>query len=503
MSHPGLKFCISFCLTLWCMQALNSNAAEYNILSYGAVSDGKTINSQAIQAAIDAAYQAGGGKVLVPSGRYVTGSIVLKTGVELHLSRRACLLGSTNPIDYYHISRNRWSALILADDAQNIAISGKGCINGRGRELALHIDSLFYIGKLDSGLYQLTERRPVAHARPQIIQFVNCTGIRITDVTIRNSASWVQQYDLCRDIEIDGIKVESVAYWNNDGIDIIDSRNVRLTNSYFNCTDDGICLKSYQRAGGVQVSCDSIYIGNCTVRSSASAVKLGTSSFGGFRNVVIEKIKVFDTFRSAIALECWETGVLENILVQDVKAVNTGNALFIRLSQREKFKDYPMGKLQNVVIRNLKAKIPYEQPDYQYDFRGPALPFFHNTFPASITGIPGFPVQNITLENISIRYPGRGNKAYANLPPDRMQSVPEKIGEYPEFSMFGELPAFGLYVRHADGLHLIRVKLKVKKPDYRPALIFDDVKNLKMESVQVIGDRKVETMVLHETQLVK
>ncbi|MCB9244966.1 MAG: glycoside hydrolase family 28 protein [Flavobacteriales bacterium] len=477
------------------------SAAEYDIRDYGAIGDAKQLNTAFIQDAIDNAHEAGGGTVIIPKGKFVSGGIVLKSGVELHLQKGACLLGSTNISDYRSISRNKWSALIMADAAQDIAITGKGVIDGRGRSLAMHVDSLFYAGQLDSSLYQMTERRPVAHARPQIIQFVNCSGIRVTGVSILNSSSWVQSYDMCRNIEIDRIRVYSLAYWNNDGIDIIDSRNVRITNSYFNSTDDGICLKSYQRAGGLQVWCDSIYIGNCTVRSSASAVKLGTSSFGGFRNVVIEKIKVFDTFRSAIALECWETGILENILVQDIKATNTGNALFIRLSKREKFNHLPMGKLRNVVVRNMKVQIPFDQPDYEYDFRGPALPFFHNTMPASITGIPGHPVENIVLENIRISYPGRGNPAYANLPTSRIGDVPEKISEYPEFSMFGELPAWGLYVRHADGLTLQKIRFKLRKPDYRPAVAMDDAINVDLKDVKFPGDSKPEPIFLNNSSV--
>lgn len=474
-------------------------ARDYDIVSFGAKGDGITINTKAIQSAIDQAYADGGGQVIIPKGWFVTGSIVLKSGVGLHLQKGSTLLGSTDIDDYYSISWNRWKALIMADSAQSISITGKGVIDGRGRTLALRIDSLFYVGKLDSSLYQFKEKRPVPHARPQIIQFVSCSGIKVKDVTIRNSATWVQSYDLCEQITIDGIRVESVAFWNNDGIDIIDCNHVRITNSYVNASDDGICVKSYERIPGIEPGCDSIYIGNCTVRSSASAVKLGTSSFGGFSNVVIENIKVYDTYRSAIALESWETGTLENVLIQNIKALNTGNAIFIRFNKRGMFKDYPMGEFKNVTIRNVKATIPFEQPDYYYDLRGPSLPYFHNTFPASITGIPGHYIENVTLENIKITYPGRGNKAYANLPLNRLQDVPEQIEDYPEFSMFGELPAWGFYVRHVNGLVMKDVQVKILNPDYRPAFVFDDVKNLHTNSVEVIGDKKETKMIFHNT----
>jgi polygalacturonase len=496
----SIKLLVAFCFSSFFNQAF---AEDFNIVDFGAIGDGETLNTVAFQKAIDKASTNGNGRIIVPKGRYLTGTINLKTGVELHITKHAVVLGSTEVTDYYAVSKTsatyNWKSLIIANRADNITISGEGTIDGQGKQLALNIDDLFYNGLLDSGLYQFKEKRPMAHARPQILQFVNCKNVKVCNITIRNAASWVQTYDLCYIVEIDNISVESVSYWNNDGIDIIDSRNVRITNSHINSSDDGICLKSYKRRNGSNAICDSIYIANCTVRSSASAVKLGTSSFGGFRNVIIENIKVYDTYRSAIALEMWESGILENILVQNVKAVNTGNAIFIRLGKRSVYNKLPTGSLRNVVIKNVKAFVPFAQPDYSYELRGPALPYFHNVFPISITGIPNKHVDNIRLENISVTYPGRGNQAYANSPIARLNDIPEQIGDYPEFSMFGELPAWGLYVRHTDNLSIKNLKVKIKNPDYRPAIVLDDVKKLKLDLITVKGDNKTTDIIYHNT----
>jgi len=467
---------------------------DYNIVSFGAVPDGRTLNTTAIQAAVDNAYKDGGGRVIIPAGRFLSGSIVLKSGVELHLLENAILLGSTNPADYIKI--NRWKGLVMADGQKDIAISGKGILDGQGRRLALNIDSLFYIGQIDSSQYTFPEMRPKEYLRPQIIEFVKCKNIRITGVTIKNAASWVQTYDQCENLIIDSIRVVSDAYWNNDGIDIVDCKNVRITNSYFDSADDGICLKSLHRAN----FCDSIYIANCTVRSSASAIKLGTSSYGGFKNVVIENIKIFDTFRSAIAIESVDGGILENILIDNIEAVNTGNAIFIRLGKRRKNKKGAVGKLENVILKNIKVEVTFERPDYAYEIRGPELPFFHNIFPSSITGIPGHHIKNVTLENIEIIYPGRGNNGLANMPLSRLEEVPEQEEEYPEFSMFGELPAWGFYVRHVDGLTMKNIKITIKEPDYRAALVFDDVKNLNIQSIHVVGDEKANHIILNNVE---
>ncbi len=482
-------------------------AKDYNVVSKGAIADGKTLNTAAIQAAIDQAYSDGGGRVVVPAGRFLSGSVVLKSGVEFHLEKNAVLLGSTHPEDYIQLHNNTcvgYKALVLAYGADNIAITGKGVLDGQGARLARNIDSLFYIGKIDSVAYELQERRPKWFLRPQVIQFMNCNNIRVTDITVQNSACWVQTYVLCENLVIDNIRVESDAYWNNDGIDIVDCRKVRITDCYINSADDGICLKSY--VGHIYYKhptiqyCDSIYISHCTIRSSASAVKFGTASFGGFKNVVIKDIKVYDTFRSAIAVEMMHGGILENIEVDHIVAQNTGNAIFIRLGEQHR----PAGTLKNVVIRNMKVEVPFERCDYAYELRGPELPFFHNVFPSSITGLPGHPVENITLENIEITYPGRGNFAYANLPISRLRTIPELPAKYPEFSMFGELPAWGFYVRHAAGLTMRNITIKIKADDYRPAIVFDDVKGLDIVDLNVLGDKKDgDDVVLKDVENVK
>ena len=266
----------------------------------------------------------------------------------------------------------------------------------------------------------------------------------------------------------------------------MDCKNVEISNCDINSADDGICIKSEDWTR--KRFCDNILISNCRVRSSASAIKLGTSSVSHMRNITVRDIKVYDTYRSAIAIEAMQGGVIENILVEDIKATNTGNAIFLRVGQIRGAK-YP-GTLKNVILRRIKVQIPFGRPDQSYNIRGPALPFFHNTFPSSITGIIGHPIESVLLEDIKIIYPGRGNAAYANLPIYRISDVPELPKKYPEFSMFGELPAWGFYVRHAEGLQMKNVVLKLKKFDYRPAIVFDDVDGLKLNELNIKGDKK-------------
>ncbi len=468
---------------------------NYNILNYGAKPDGKTLSTNSIQSAINEANKNGGGRVIFPKGKFLSGAILLKSNVELHLEKEATLLGVTDPKYYFKI--NRWKALIISEGHENIGITGEGTVDGQGRELALHIDSLFYVGKIDSAQYNFVEMRPKYYLRPQLIEFVKCRNITVKDVILKNAACWVQTHHGCENIVIENVRTESDAYWNNDGIDIQDCRNVRISDCYVNAADDGICIKSHDKDAFVS---ENILIENCTVRSSASAIKFGTRSHVGFKNVTIRNIKVFDTFRSAIAIESIDGGILEDVLIENIEATNTGNAIFVRLGKRHTEKT---GNLKNVTIRNVKVQVAYERPDYKYDIRGPELPFFHNPFPSSITGIPGHPIENLTLENIEIIFPGRGNKGLAHLPLWRLDAIPEKVKSYPEFSMFGELPAWGFYVRHVDGLTMKNIKFTLENPDYRPAYVFDDVKNLNMEAISIVGEKKEETIILKNTENVK
>ena len=362
---------------------------KYNIVNYGAINDGCTLNTIAIQKAIDEAYKQNGGIVVFPKGKFLSGSLILKSGVELMFEYGSVLLGSTNPKDYQKLDienapiskktdDNSKLALLLAYNATNISISGNGTIDGQGRELALIIDSLHLKGISVDPHYNT---RPSETMRPKIINFMKCENVKISGVTIQNSSCWVQTYELCSNVIIDSVKVMSRAYWNNDGIDITDCNKVRITNCEINSADDGICLKSYYTG----YYCDNIYIANCSIRSSASAIKFGTASLGGFKNVVIDNINVKDTYRSAIAIENVDGGFIEDITVSNINAQNTGNAIFIRLGHRS---GKNPGTIKNIVLKNFKVQVPFGRSDIDYDMRGPDINYFHNQFPVIISGIP-------------------------------------------------------------------------------------------------------------------
>ena len=304
-------------------------ATDYNALQQGAVGDGKTLNTKSLQSAIDALHAKGGGQLYFPAGRYLTGSLQLKSNVTLYLEKEAVLLGSTSPYDYPGFSTEKElkvnndhfdQALIYAEGAENIGITGEGCIDGQGRELALTIDSLHHTGELVDKHYNTYRKRP--NTRPKLLFMRNCRKVELRKTNFRSGAAWGLSFSLCADLTIDSLHVENRAYWNNDGIDISDCKDVRISNCFINSADDGICLKSHNRGAWN----DRVSISNCHIISSASAIKFGTESLGGFKNVTIDNIRIKDTFRSAIAIESVDGAEIENVKLENIEIVCPGRA---------------------------------------------------------------------------------------------------------------------------------------------------------------------------------
>lgn len=453
-----------------------------NALEAGAVNDGQTLNTQILQQCIDSLSAMGGGCLRFPSGIYLTGMLRMKSHVELLLDQGATLLGSTNPYDYdqpkgvgVRGDEDVHVGLIVADSTVDIAIRGRGVIDGQGLDLALAIDSLHHIGERIDPNYNVRRMRP--STRPKLFFLDHSNGIRVEGLTLRNSAGWGLSVDRSQNIFISDVTVYNRAYWNNDGIDLNDCRHAEIAHCQINSADDGICLKSDE----LNLGCEDIHIHDCRVTSSASAVKFGSSSYGGFRRVNIHDIYVYDTFRSAVALETVDGGAMQQITVDGIEAVNTGNPFFICLGARHS--EARHSQASDIVIRNLKAQVPFGRPDEAYDLRGPEVNYFHNPWPSSIAGLPGHDIQNVTLENLDLTYPGRATKGMAYIGLYRVKEVNEAANAYPEFSMYGELPSWALYVRHVNGLSLHNVTVRLSDVDFRPAFVLDDVKNFTVDGL--------------------
>lgn len=514
MKRARLLYIICFCLSFSSMLHAQ-HGADYNILQFGAVSEKSGYSTMAIQQAIEAAGKKGGGRVVIPPGRFLTGTILLRSGVELYLSKEAVLVGSPE-IQHYR-NDGKINALICAENITRVAITGEGVIDGQSDQLIEDILQQLRLGKLkDPSWLEYNGkliRRPSEWSRPKLIYFLGCDSIQIKGITLQNGTCWIQEYKNCSRMLIDGIKVESTTYWNNDGIDLTDCRDVLVQHCNINAADDAICLKSDDRAS----RCENITIRNCQLRSSANAVKLGTASYGGFRNIRVFNIDVYDTYRSAVALEAVDGGVLENILVDGVRARNTGNALFIRLGHRNK--DSVYSRVSGIQLRNVDVQVPAGKPDAGYRIEGPLLKYppgfkkdlsrpyvsvspwnhswddstavlyLHNVFPASVTGLPGHMVNDVLLENITIRYAGGADSTVNYFPPEAAREITNAETAYPEFSMFGELPAWGLFVRHVQDIRMHNIVLIQQQKDYRPALLFLQSTGINLRKTTIQGNQ--------------
>lgn len=415
-----------------------------NVVDSGAAGDGKTMNTAAIQSAIDACAQAGGGTVVFPPGVYLTGSFEIRSGVRLHLAAGAVIRGSTRLEDYpRHTAAFRSytdnyteRCLIRAEKAIDIGIDGAGVIDGQG--------SAF------SGPYKV---------RPYLLRFVECKGVSIGGVRFENSPMWVQHYLACDDVLLANVTVRSRVNHNNDGIDIDSCQNVRIANCDISSGDDAICLKSTSAR-----VCRDVVIHGCTASSACNAIKLGTESNGGFQNINISNCVLYETRLAGIALEMVDGGALDNVVVSGITMREVKGPVFMRLGDRGRpFRDGDpkpkAGSFANVIVQGVQATGA-------------------SRIGCSITGVPGAPVRRVRLQNVFIQFEGGGTVQ------DASREVEELAANYPEYQMFKTLPSYGFFCRHAEDLSFDAVRLSYAAADRRPAFVFDDIAGLRLRDVE-------------------
>ena len=438
-------------------------AADYSIVSYGARPDTTVLSTQALQRAIDACSQAGGGRVVVPTGSYKIGTIVLKSNVHLYLEHGATLYGSTCLADYIPMKSDYSSLrtntatiqLIYADKVSNVVIDGSGTIDGCGRAFEK-------LSWNDEGI-----------TRPHLLRFIQSSDITIRDVTLRNSGCWMQHYLACDRLTIDGIRVFNRNNYNNDALDLDGCHEVIVRGVIADSDDDGITLKSTSPR-----LCENIRISDCVVSSHCNAVKLGTETNGGFRNINISGIvvkpsadqreKFFGQWigSSAISLEIVDGGVLENVTVSDVTVEGTEAPIFVRLGNRGR------GYLSEG--KNMERIVPVGHVGSIRGVRLQNIQIRHaGSMGCSITGLPGYPVEDVWLSDISIHH--RGGVAADEMAKIADAVRDEKEKDYPEATMWGNLPAKGFFVRHARNVQFSNVEISTEQPDERPDFVRIDV----------------------------
>ena len=428
-----------------------ARATDYPITQYGAVPDTSRLCTAAIQQAIDACAAAGGGRVVVPTGQWKTGSLRLRSHVNLYLESGATLYGSTDLADYrreqsaYVSLRTQTSTvqLIYTEGETDVALSGQGTIDGQG-----HV-----FPKLDWNDEGIT--------RPHLLRFISCQKVTVTGITLRQSGCWMQHYLACDDVHISGIRVFNRNNYNNDALDLDGCHNVVVSDLICDSDDDGITLKSTSPR-----LCENIAITGCVVSSRCNAIKLGTETNGGFRNISVSNciikpssIKEPTFFGHAhghggIALEIVDGGTLENVVVSNIVIQGTESPIFIRLGNRARpYREGQVidhvGTLRGVTLANIRILAA-----------GPVG--------CSITGLPGHYVEDVCLSHISIEQAGGCTEPIAS-PQD------EKAAEYPEATMWGNLPATGFFIRHARNIRIDDLHVQTLQPDARPTVVLDDV----------------------------
>lgn len=442
---------------------MTAAAKDYNIMDYGANNNIKWKSTSAIQNAIDRCHREGGGRVVVPAGQFVTGSIILKSNVELHLEHGATLYGSTDLKDYKPMKSSYVSLrtqtttiqLIYADSVSNVAITGTGTIDGRGRSFKKESWN-------DEGI-----------TRPHLLRFIQSSDITIKDVTLRNSGCWMQHFLACDRLCIDGIKVFNRNNYNNDALDIDGCHEVIVRGMIADSDDDGITLKSTSPR-----LCENIRISDCVVSSHCNAIKLGTETNGGFRNINISGIVVKPSYdqkekffgqwigSSAISLEIVDGGIMEHVNVSDITIEGTESPIFIRLGNRGRGYLSSGKDMEHIVPINHVGRI-----------NGLHLSNIHirnaGSMGCSITGLPGHPVENVWLSDITIHH--KGGVQEKDLSAINEAVADEKEKEYPEATMWGNLPAKGFFVHHARNIFFDHVTVQTEQADARQDIVRVDV----------------------------
>ncbi len=432
-----------------------SNLPHFNVRQFGARGDGQTKDTKSIQAAIDAA-GASGGTVYFPPGKYVSGTVRFKSHVTLFLDAGATLLSSPDKADfdpYEKLSFKSYSddettdfhyALLRGQDVEHVGIVGPGTIDGNR-----------------------TKR-----GGPKPIALKNCRHVAVRDITIRNSPNYNVSLLGC-----DYVNVEGVTILNGycDGIDPDCCHFVRIANCFVEAWDDAIVPKA-SFALGYRRSTENLTVTNCVLTTACNCFKLGTESSGDFKNITVSNCTMFASPQlwkrqptSGVSLEMVDGASVERIAVSNIVMIDIESPIFIRLGNR--------GRAQ-----------PAPRPEHLEDISISDIVATGATRASSITGIPGFPVRRISLQNIRVTAKGGGRAELAR------KEVPELENKYPDADMFGDLPTYGLFGRHAEGLVLDNVHFHLEKADGRSAMILDEIDDLDLRALSAApttGDEPV------------
>ena len=460
-----------------------SLSGYYDVRTFGAKGDGETVDTPAINRAIETAASSGGGTVVFPTGTYLCYSIHLKSSVCLHLNAGATILAASVPREgattggydpagepqpweaYQDFGHNHWrNSLLWGEDLHDVTIMGPGLIWGKG---------------LSRGEQNEFPRAEMPGVGNKGIALKNCRNVTFRDFSMLSCGHFAMLLTGVDNLVIDGIRIDT----NRDGIDIDCCKNVHVANCIVNSPwDDAICPKSSFALGHARVT-ENVTITNCYVtgifdygtlldgtfkrmqyppnsRPPIGRIKCGTESNGGFKNITISNC-VFESCRG-LALETVDGGLIEDIAITNLTMRGVVHSpIFLRLGARMRGpKGVPPGSIKRVIISNIVSSHAVAE------------------YPSIICGIPGSVIEDIKLSDLYLQQIGGGTKEWATIEP------PEKENAYPEATMFGTLPARGFFIRHARNLEFSNIEIATEKADERPAFWCYDVNGLDLFRVK-------------------
>ena len=442
----------------------------YDITAHGAKGDGTTMNTQAIQQAVDTCHTAGGGVVSVPKGIFLTGALRLKSGVTLRVEKDAILRGSPKIADYavetapLHWARvHHWKqCLIYAEDAEQIGIEGPGTIDGQGG----------------------SERKVFPNAkdprRPMLVRFERCRRIAVRDVTLLDPAVFTTFFVHSEDIAIERVTIRGRKTSTADGLDFDGCKRVRIAACDLDTGDDAIGLKTLHP----DWPNEDIDISGCRITSRWCAIRVGAESIGAIRRLNVRDC-VFTHCQGGIKIESNEGAQFEDLSFSGIEMKQVCQP-FMVLASRFAFSAHgnsvrpPVGRIRNVRFKDIRVLAGVGEFVGFKGYRGRDGSF--ERLCSAVVSRPGTSIEDVSFTNIDITFPGGGTPELAS----RLD-----VGELLESSNYvkwatpfdGELPASALYLRHVKGVRLENVRLAVEKPDARAFIAGDDVAGLTLQGV--------------------
>jgi polygalacturonase len=464
-----------------CLAAGTAAGDFFNVRTFGAAGDGKTLDSPAINQAIDAAAQAGGGTVLVPAGTYLSGSIHLRSNIHFLMDAGAVILGAPQNMNAYDETEPYTlggyqdgghcffhNSLIWGENLTNVFISGNGRINGGGLVRSdTVLDRMVGFDQFDP---PVTNAAPPVRLGNKAIALKLCRNVLIRDVTIFHGGHFAILVTGCDNMTVDNVTVDT----DRDGIDIDCCRNTMVSNCRINAPDDdALCPKSTWALGELRPT-ENLAIVNCQVsgfetgtlidgtmkpgKKHNGRIKFGTESSGGFRNCTVANC----TFRGCrgLALEEVDGGIMDNITINNITMMDVPDyAIYITTGKRNRTPNLATAsRARNILISNVTADGVGKMSGIQ------------------IMGLPGQPVEGVRLENIRLTSDGGGTAEDAAINPKELGAG------YPEPRKMGTLPAYGIFARHVRDLELANITVHFAAEDLRPAIVCSDASGLEVDN---------------------